>query len=145
MNTTDRVRALCCQCGTTRTFSPRYSFPWDANYSRDAGPDREPHGWRMTGTLKCSTCRARTRHAVLRDDQPGHRDHAETVDREQSVVAHALAAIDHLESQQRLSRREAADWRHLVESLAQAATLRGLWPSLLAEAEHQRLADDRNE
>lgn len=31
----------------------------------------------MTGTLKCEACKAPTRHALLRDDSPDHRDVAE--------------------------------------------------------------------
>ena len=71
-------RALCCACGTQRTVSADYSFRRDDNKSRDDGDHWHPgHFWRMTGTLKCSACKAMTRHALLRDDDiPEHRDGA---------------------------------------------------------------------
>jgi hypothetical protein len=80
--TAQRNRALCCECGHLRTFSPRYSFHRDdSNYARDGGKE-EQFGWRMTGTLRCSVCKAPTRHALLRDNcDPLFRDVAEARDR----------------------------------------------------------------
>jgi hypothetical protein len=70
------VRALCCECGNLRTMSSRHSFgERDPNDSCDDGT--HPRGWRMTGTLKCGVCKTSTRHALLRDDLPEHRDVAE--------------------------------------------------------------------
>ena len=71
-------RALCCGYGTQRTVSADYSFRRDDNKSCDDGDHWHPDGiWRMTGTLKCSACKAMTRHALLRDeDIPEHRDRA---------------------------------------------------------------------
>jgi hypothetical protein len=78
MDEITRVRALCCYCGNLRTISANYHYRLDENRSNDAGPDRERHGWRMTGTLKCSVCKRPARHAVLRDeDGPHMRDNAE--------------------------------------------------------------------
>jgi hypothetical protein len=70
------VNALCCECGNLRTVSAAYCFRrGDPNRSTDGFGDH-PRGWRYTGTLLCSTCGRRTRHAVLRSDQ--YRDSAET-------------------------------------------------------------------
>ena len=74
--TTPEVRALCCECGNLRTVSANYRPPRDENRTTDASG--EPHGWRMTGTVKCRVCKTRTRHAILRDDDsPENRDFAE--------------------------------------------------------------------
>jgi hypothetical protein len=72
------VRALCCDCGQIREFNSRgHARKNDGNHSYDDG--YHPDGWRMTRTLKCSTCNKLTRHAVLRDDDaPIHRDSAES-------------------------------------------------------------------
>jgi hypothetical protein len=72
------VRALCCECGSLRTTSAGYRRN-DDNLSFE--DNLHPQGWRCTRTLKCSACRAPTRHAVLRDDdsdRPELRDIAET-------------------------------------------------------------------
>jgi hypothetical protein len=72
------IRALCCGCGNLRTVSADYRRR-DDNLSFE--DNLHPLGWRCTGTLKCSICRAPTRHAVLRDDdsdRPEFRDIAET-------------------------------------------------------------------
>ncbi|GJO53979.1 hypothetical protein NJB1604_44690 [Mycobacterium marinum] len=71
-----RQLALCCVCGQQRTVSERYGVLSDANHSSDRG-DSEKFGWRMTVTLKCSHCRALTRHARLRSDDDPYKDHAE--------------------------------------------------------------------
>jgi hypothetical protein len=76
--TKDCARALCCECGNLRTTSARYRRNDDNLTFED---NRHPQGWRCTRTLKCSICRAPTRHAVLRDDdsdRPEFRDIAET-------------------------------------------------------------------
>jgi hypothetical protein len=73
-----RIRALCCECGNLRTTSAGYRRNDDNLTFED---NRHPQGWRCTRTLKCSICRAPTRHAVLRDDdsdRPEFRDIAET-------------------------------------------------------------------
>ena len=60
--------ALCCQCGSRRTYRRA------RNTVADCGSDTTL--WhRMTGDLKCSACNAVTRHALLRTDQ--NRDFAE--------------------------------------------------------------------
>jgi hypothetical protein len=72
------VRALCCECGNLRYVTPRYRR-YDDNLTFD--DNLHPLGWRCTMTLKCSICRASTRHAFLRDDvsdRPEIRDIAET-------------------------------------------------------------------
>lgn len=78
-NTRPRVRALCCECGNLRTVSSNWSFRRDDNKTCDDDDRRHPgRFWRMTGTLKCATCKRSTRHAILRDDDiPEHRDGAE--------------------------------------------------------------------
>lgn len=58
-------RALCCNCGTLRTVSVNYRRLDDPNRSFD--DNEHPLGWRCTLTLRCSSCRRRTRHATLRD------------------------------------------------------------------------------
>lgn len=47
----------------------------DDNYSGEC--DDNPRGWRVTGTLKCSLCKTKTRHALLRRDEDEFRDWAE--------------------------------------------------------------------
>jgi hypothetical protein len=67
-NTPPTVRALCCECGNLRTVSANCSFRRDDNKTCDNDDRRHPgRFWRMTGTLKCSACKAATRHALLRD------------------------------------------------------------------------------
>ncbi len=57
------INALCCNCGNLRTVSANYYFgPNDEN--RGGALFTDPRGWRNTGTLKCSQCRTRTRHAL---------------------------------------------------------------------------------
>jgi hypothetical protein len=68
------VRALCCQCGDLRIVSGSH-IRRDGNRTVDDGCDAR--GWRMTGTVKCSVCKGRTTHALLRDDTPDCRDCAE--------------------------------------------------------------------
>lgn len=72
MTATAHVRALCCECGNLRTAA---RLRRDGNTSFDDG--RDPRGWRMTRTLKCSVCKRATIHALLRDDRPDLRDMAE--------------------------------------------------------------------
>lgn len=73
----DKVRALCCHCGSWRLVHRGFTR-YDANYTDDIA--RDSHGWRMTMTLHCSACEAPTRHAMLRDGDP-HRDIAEIENR----------------------------------------------------------------
>ena len=75
-NTTpERVRALCCECGNIRTVAAHYSGPRDGNRAIECDPHHR-EGWRLTATLKCSACKAKTRHALLRDGDDS-RDYAE--------------------------------------------------------------------
>lgn len=76
MAANDRVRALCCRCGSWRLVRRGYSRH-DANYTDDN--PAQSHGWRMTMTLRCLSCDGCTRHAILRDGDP-HRDSAEIRD-----------------------------------------------------------------
>ena len=62
-----RRQALCCECGQLRTFSPNYSFSHD-DKNRGGGLFTDPRGWQATGTLKCSHCETRTRHALMDAD-----------------------------------------------------------------------------
>ena len=57
-------QALCCECASLRTFGRNYYPPRDEN-SGD-GLFIDPQGWVDTGTLKCSHCGVRTRHAAGR-------------------------------------------------------------------------------
>jgi hypothetical protein len=70
-----RVRALCCECGNLRTVSANHRSRNDDNRSGEC--DDDARGWRVTGTLKCSVCGGKTRHALLRDDDTEFRDIAE--------------------------------------------------------------------
>jgi hypothetical protein len=73
------LNALCCECGSLRTVSADYCFRrGDPNRSTDGFGDH-PRGWRYTGTLLCSACGLRTRHALLRTDQ--YRDSTEAYQR----------------------------------------------------------------
>jgi hypothetical protein len=96
-----RDRALCCMCGTGRTFSIRrrprryaaegYS-PGQLQQARDHGaplPDHWKPWHRMLGDLKCATCGETTRHALLRDNcpMPEWRNHAEDEDHARSSAA----------------------------------------------------------
>lgn len=75
------LQALCCECGGLRTVSASYHFSGsDENTASGDGFD-DHRGWRLTGSLKCSNCARRTRHAVLRDNEHGFRDYAEDVQR----------------------------------------------------------------
>lgn len=70
---TPRQHALCCKCGQLRTVSKNYSLgPTDEN--RGGGLFSDPRGWFHTGTLKCSHCDTRTRHALLEDEESVVRD-----------------------------------------------------------------------
>ncbi|WP_373199857.1 DUF6315 family protein [Mycobacterium marinum] len=93
-----RQLALCCECGQQRTVSEGYGVLSDANCSYDTG-DSE-FGWRMTITLKCSHCRALTRHARLRSDDDPSRDYAEQCMYQAAAANHAdmldHKLIDHL-------------------------------------------------
>jgi hypothetical protein len=53
--------------------------------------DRDSRGWRLTRTMRCSACKAMTRHAILRDDDA--RDEAELREYEQSPVMLDIAAV----------------------------------------------------
>lgn len=72
------VPALCCECGNLRTVSVDYHFGTD-DENRGNGMFMDPRGWIETGTLKCSHCGIRTRHALLNKD--GKRDYAEDYQR----------------------------------------------------------------
>ncbi|MGA8332960.1 MAG: DUF6315 family protein [Mycobacterium sp.] len=84
-----RVRALCCECGNLRTVSAHHRSRKDDNRSGEC--DDDPRGWRVTGTLKCSVCGGKTRHALLRDDDPEFRDIAELGRHEQQLAIAAAA------------------------------------------------------
>lgn len=62
-----RRHALCCECGHLRTFSSNYSFSHD-DENLGGCLFTDPRGWQATGTLKCSHCGTRTRHALLAAD-----------------------------------------------------------------------------
>lgn len=80
-------RALCCECGQLRTFSANYHFALtDENAPQSVGHFTDPRGWRGTGTLKCSECGRRTRHAVLCEPDMRYRDYDE------QIQAYALGA-----------------------------------------------------
>lgn len=70
--------ALCCECGNLRTVSTDYHFGID-DENRGNGLFMDPRGWIETGTLKCSHCGTRTRHALL--NKEGKRDYAEDYQR----------------------------------------------------------------
>ncbi len=70
-----QLQALCCECGQLRTVKSNYSFG-DKDDNRSWDTLDHPQGWRVTGTLKCSECGARTRHALLRENND-YRDSAE--------------------------------------------------------------------
>ncbi|CAN3128587.1 hypothetical protein ACNUDN_11745 [Mycobacterium sp. smrl_JER01] len=73
-------QALCCECGNLRTFSANHHFALaDENAPHSAGHFSDPRGWRRTGTLKCSECGRRTRHAVLREADARFRDYDEQI------------------------------------------------------------------
>jgi hypothetical protein len=76
------TRALCCECGNLRTVGADYWPPKDGNRTREEGFG-DHRGWRWTGTLKCSVCMIKTRHALLRDGSE-YRDSAEKWDYEQA-------------------------------------------------------------
>jgi hypothetical protein len=92
-----RIRALCCECGNLRTVSANYEPPRDANNTDEA--DIHQRGWRCTATLKCSVCKTKTRHALLRDgEEPDHRDFAELEEHERHAVIRRRAALRPLET-----------------------------------------------
>ncbi len=98
MQQTTRLQALCCECGDLRWVDRRYACRFetaDVNRAGDHGSD--PRGWRMTRTLKCSTCMTKTRHALIRaDDDSRDRDAAEVTDHEprRTVVRPRVANDD---------------------------------------------------
>jgi hypothetical protein len=94
--TAERVRALCCECANLRTVSGNYSLPNDGNLTYEYDYGDHP-GWRLTGTLKCSICRTKTRHAILRDHDE-YRDFAELEKRERHAVIGGRAALRRLET-----------------------------------------------
>jgi hypothetical protein len=62
------VRALCCECGNSRTCKePR----------NKRGYWGHPDWHREIGDLKCSACDRVTAHALLKDEDYGHRDYEE--------------------------------------------------------------------
>jgi hypothetical protein len=91
MRESTRVRALCCECGNLRTVAASYKPPRDANNTDEA--DIHQRGWRCTATLKCSICMTKTRHALLRDDDPEYRDFAELRERERHVLIRQQAEV----------------------------------------------------
>lgn len=98
-----RNNALCCECGTPRSYGAKgHPRQDDPNYRGDGlelGPARDGEVyWRMLRTLKCRTCKAPRRHALIRDDE--HRDPAEGRDR--------TRGLDRREVRARLHRLELA-------------------------------------
>lgn len=88
--------ALCCECGHARTVKNTYWFSYkDENRSCDTMD--HPLGWRVTGTLKCSNCGTKTRHALLREDDK-YRDNMER----QQYVALGGMPLDDREDVERL-------------------------------------------
>lgn len=68
MNST-KVRALCCECGSLRTVSARYTYARTSDpTTRVADDGRDSRGWRALITLKCQHCKELTFHAQIRDD-----------------------------------------------------------------------------
>ena len=63
-----KVRALCCECGTLRTVDRSFRRRDDNDTHDGRHSDPQGRGWRMTGTLKCSVCTTNTRQAMLRDE-----------------------------------------------------------------------------
>ena len=90
--TPQTVRALCCECGNLRTVSAKYSPPRDDNRATEFG---DPRLWRWTGTVKCSVCKTRTRHAIIRDNCPEYRDAAEDADHQSIVLSLATWRLVH--------------------------------------------------
>ncbi|WP_147375348.1 hypothetical protein [Jiangella rhizosphaerae] len=104
-------RALCCQCGTVRTCTPKHNRLRNLQGERMQTPEEiaamkartearkgreyaqkvwgRARPWeRMTCDLKCATCGTVTRHAVLRDHaKPEWRNQAEN-----SVHGHTRAS-----------------------------------------------------
>jgi hypothetical protein len=93
-------RALCCECGTGRTYSKKAGLR--NHWSRAATPEEiaehrplRPHLWegvepyhRQLADMKCATCRAITRHALIRDcAEPKHRNHEEIEDHARTALA----------------------------------------------------------
>jgi DNA-binding transcriptional regulator GbsR (MarR family) len=75
--------------------SANYKAPRD--YNRAGELDLHERGWRVTGTLKCSVCKTKTRHAILRDHDE-YRDFAELEERERRAVIGRRAALRRLET-----------------------------------------------
>jgi hypothetical protein len=67
-----RRRALCCTCGTTRTLSVYHHL-------RNGASEVDPKS-RMLGDLRCQTCGAVTRRALLHEHEPDYRNLAEDED-----------------------------------------------------------------
>jgi hypothetical protein len=91
MSEITRVRALCCECGNLRTVSANHRSRNDDNRSGECVDD--PRGWRCTGTLRCSECGSKTRHALLRDACGQFRDFAELgkLERQRAILKRAAA------------------------------------------------------
>lgn len=108
----DRLTALCCQCGRVRTVSKRYNGPRSRYAAWETGAEwaqrrmlelqrqglyvEHQPGWRCLLELKCETCKVRTAHAFIREDQ--YRDTAERedrkVDKARRRVARRLAGLE---------------------------------------------------
>lgn len=73
-------QALCCECGQLRTVSSKYYFG-HRDENRSWGGFDHPQGWRVTGTLKCTQCGQRTRHALIRALDSRFDDYDETLQR----------------------------------------------------------------
>lgn len=101
-------RALCCECGTVRTFAKKAGLRnpvtrpvSDAEIAHHR-PLR-PHLWeravaweRWLADFKCATCKKVTRHALLRDCSPEYRDWEETDPRtSRPLIAPRIADVDH--------------------------------------------------
>jgi hypothetical protein len=115
-----RVRALCCECGNLRTVSANYSPHRDDNRASEVG---DPRLWRMTGTLKCSVCKAMTRHAQLRDDCPEYRDAAE--ERECRRIAGQGRQLQELSNEELLKFARRRVYR-LTDNVMKTVSLRDL-------------------
>jgi len=105
-NTRPRVPALCCECGNLRTVAASYRWRYDdPESSCDDG--RDSRGWRLTRTMRCSACKAMTRHAILRDDDAG--DEAELREYEHRAAEQRVAENADTPSFRIVDRRRSAE------------------------------------
>jgi hypothetical protein len=92
MKKVTRLRALCCECGNLRSVAVNYNAPCDDNRT-DETSDRDGRGWRCTATLKCSNCRTKTRHALIRRDDDESRDVAERREYERIAAERGITKV----------------------------------------------------